>query len=77
MQQPRAPEPINSDSLSPSSLACAALHRTEVGAEKPSPIIFEAAVQQLGVKASECVHVGDDRRNDVWGGRWVRSCPAA
>lgn len=41
----------------------------EVGAEKPSPIIFEAAVQQLGVKPSECVHVGDDRRNDVWGGR--------
>ncbi|KIY96307.1 hypothetical protein MNEG_11655 [Monoraphidium neglectum] len=41
----------------------------EVGAEKPSPIIFEAAVQQLGVKASECIHVGDDRRNDVWGGR--------
>ncbi|GBF87825.1 haloacid dehalogenase-like hydrolase domain-containing protein [Raphidocelis subcapitata] len=41
----------------------------EVGAEKPSPIIFEAAVQQLGVAPPECVHVGDDRRNDVWGGR--------
>ena len=41
----------------------------EVGAEKPSPIIFEAAVQSLGVTPAECVHVGDDRRNDVWGGR--------
>lgn len=41
----------------------------EVGAEKPSPLIFEAAVRALGVSAAECVHVGDDRRNDVWGGR--------
>lgn len=56
----------------------------EVGAEKPSPLIFEAAVSQLGVSAAECVHVGDDRRNDVWGGRcapfesylaiWGNSC---
>jgi len=43
-----------------------------VGAEKPSPIIFEEAVQLLGVTPPECVHVGDDRRNDVWGGRCVR-----
>jgi FMN phosphatase YigB (HAD superfamily) len=40
-----------------------------VGAEKPSPVIFEAAVSQLGVSPAEAVHVGDDRRNDVWGGR--------
>lgn len=52
----------------------------EVGAEKPSPLIFEAAVSALGVAPSECVHVGDDRRNDVWGGRdagvtaWLWGC---
>ncbi|EFJ39299.1 hypothetical protein VOLCADRAFT_84971 [Volvox carteri f. nagariensis] len=31
----------------------------EVRAEKPNPVIFDAAV----------VHVGDDRRNDCWGAR--------
>lgn len=41
----------------------------EVGAEKPNPVIFEAALQDLGVRPSEVVHVGDDRRNDVWGAR--------
>ncbi|KAI8474047.1 MAG: HAD-like domain-containing protein [Monoraphidium minutum] len=51
------------------SLFDAIVVSAEVGAEKPSPIIFEAAVAQLGVRAAECVHVGDDRRNDVWGGR--------
>eukprot|EP00884_Botryococcus_braunii_P022091 jgi/Botrbrau1/8566/Bobra.0359s0030.1 len=41
----------------------------EVGAEKPNPVIFEAALQQLGVSPEEAVHVGDDRRNDVSGAR--------
>lgn len=41
----------------------------EVGAEKPNPVIFETAMQQLGVRPYEVVHVGDDRRNDVWGAR--------
>lgn len=41
----------------------------EVGAEKPNPAIFWAACELLGVKPEEAVHVGDDRRNDVWGAR--------
>ena len=34
----------------------------EIGVEKPNPIIFEAACQELGVLPEEAVHVGDDRR---------------
>eukprot|EP00775_Hariotina_reticulata_P008237 gene8237-8427_t len=41
----------------------------EVGAEKPNPVIFESALQGLGLRAGDVVHVGDDRRNDVWGAR--------
>ena len=38
------------------------MHAAEVGSEKPSPIIFQAAVRALGLQPGECVHVGDDRR---------------
>jgi FMN phosphatase YigB (HAD superfamily) len=41
----------------------------KVGAEKPNPAIFLAACELLKVKPEEAVHVGDDRRNDVWGAR--------
>lgn len=41
----------------------------EVGVEKPNPVIFEEACEQLGVLPSEAVHIGDDRRNDVYGAR--------
>lgn len=41
----------------------------EVGVEKPNPVIFEHALQRLGCSAEEVIHVGDDRRNDVWGAR--------
>jgi REG-2-like HAD superfamily hydrolase len=41
----------------------------EVGAEKPNPVIFEAALQGLGLRPGDVVHVGDDRRNDIWGAR--------
>ncbi|KAG0546164.1 hypothetical protein BDA96_02G424200 [Sorghum bicolor] len=41
----------------------------EVAAEKPNPTIFLKACELLGVKPEEAVHIGDDRRNDVWGAR--------
>lgn len=41
----------------------------EVEAEKPNPTIFLKACELLGVKPEEVVHVGDDRRNDIWGAR--------
>lgn len=41
----------------------------EIGVEKPNPMIFEVACQQLGVLPEEAVHVGDDRRNDIFGAR--------
>ncbi|KAJ4756215.1 Haloacid dehalogenase-like hydrolase domain-containing protein 3 [Rhynchospora pubera] len=41
----------------------------EVAAEKPNPMIFLKACDFLGVKPEEAVHVGDDRRNDLWGAR--------
>lgn len=39
----------------------------EVGAEKPNPAIFRVACEALGVRCSETLHVGDDRRNDIVG----------
>ena len=47
------------------SVVCRACCK-QIGAEKPNPCIFEAALQQLGIQAHEAVHVGDDR--------WVRGC---
>ena len=43
----------------------------EVGAEKPKPAIFLAALERAGVKASEAVHVGDQYNMDVVGARGV------
>jgi putative hydrolase of the HAD superfamily len=43
----------------------------EVGAEKPHPAIFQAALSRLSVQASEAVHVGDQHRSDVMGARAV------
>ena len=43
----------------------------EVGAEKPKPPIFLAALQQAGVDASEAVYVGDQYGTDVVGARGV------
>jgi putative hydrolase of the HAD superfamily len=39
----------------------------EVGHYKPSPQIFEAALEALGARPEEAVHVGDLRRTDVAG----------
>ncbi|KAL3639260.1 hypothetical protein CASFOL_017167 [Castilleja foliolosa] len=41
----------------------------EVDAEKPNPMIFLKACEFLGVQPEDAVHVGDDRRNDIWGAR--------
>ncbi|KAL6987274.1 hypothetical protein U1Q18_013024 [Sarracenia purpurea var. burkii] len=52
----------------------------EVAAEKPNPTIFLKACELLGVKPEDAVHVGDDRRNDIWGARdagcdaWLWGC---
>jgi putative hydrolase of the HAD superfamily len=40
----------------------------DVGSEKPSPEIFEETVRRLGVKATECVVVGNQTDADVLGG---------
>jgi len=47
----------------------------EVGADKPKPPIFLAALQQAGVNASEAVHVGDQYKLDVIGARGVGITP--
>jgi len=40
-----------------------------VGAAKPAPEPFRAALEQLGVDAARCVHVGDDPVTDIAGAR--------
>ena len=41
----------------------------EVGAVKPEPAIFRAALERAGVEASEALHVGDQYHIDVAGAR--------
>ena len=43
----------------------------EVGYRKPHPAIFEAMLEQLGVKPSEAVHVGNLIEEDVGGAKGV------
>lgn len=43
----------------------------EVGHYKPSPRIFEAALDALGVEPAAAVHVGDLRRTDIAGARGI------
>jgi len=40
-----------------------------VGAAKPAPAIFAAALSRLGVEAAQAVHVGDSLEHDVAGAR--------
>lgn len=41
----------------------------ETGLEKPNPALFEVALARLGLAPGDVLCVGDDRRNDVAGGR--------
>ncbi|WP_439021343.1 HAD family hydrolase [Bacillus thuringiensis] len=41
------------------------------GIKKPHPDIFKRALQKLGVKAEECLYVGDHPENDVLGSEQV------
>ena len=47
----------------------------EAGADKPQPAIFLAALERVGVNASEAVHVGDQYKLDVVGARGVGITP--
>mmetsp|Transcript_36395 Transcript_36395/g.102805 ORF Transcript_36395/g.102805 Transcript_36395/m.102805 type:complete len:301 (+) Transcript_36395:425-1327(+) len=61
--------PLILDRMNLTPLLDAVVVSAEVQAEKPNPVIFQAAVDQLRLRPEECVHVGDDRRNDLWGAR--------
>jgi putative hydrolase of the HAD superfamily len=41
----------------------------EMGIEKPSPQIFQEALQRLGLAAGQCVMIGDDPRADLFPAR--------
>ncbi|GAB5451002.1 MAG: HAD family hydrolase [Halioglobus sp.] len=43
----------------------------EIGASKPHPDMFEAAIARAGVNANEIAHVGDDPEHDVKGAKNV------
>jgi len=52
-----------------------ALTSSEIGAEKPHPPIFLAALERAGVTASEAIHVGDQYHSDVLGAKGVGISP--
>ena len=41
----------------------------DIGAHKPHPDMFQAAIEQAGVTAQQIVHVGDDPEHDIRGAR--------
>jgi putative hydrolase of the HAD superfamily len=45
------------------------LSSAQVGAAKPSPVIFEAALALAGCRADEALHIGDSPAEDVAGAR--------
>ncbi|MBI4302787.1 MAG: HAD-IA family hydrolase [Chloroflexi bacterium] len=47
----------------------------EVGADKPEPPIFLAALERAGVEATQAIHVGDQYKIDVDGARRVNIKP--
>ena len=48
-----------------------ALTSSEIGAEKPHPPIFLAALERAAVGASEAIHVGDQYHSDILGAKSV------
>jgi HAD superfamily hydrolase (TIGR01549 family) len=47
----------------------------EVGAEKPDPAIFRAALSKAGAEPAEAMHVGDQPRSDIEGALRVGISP--
>ena len=43
----------------------------DIGASKPQPDMFQAALQRTGVEAHNVIHVGDDPEHDIQGARDV------
>ncbi len=43
----------------------------DAGADKPEPLIFQAALDRAGVSASEAAHIGDQYELDIVGARGV------
>ena len=41
----------------------------DMGASKPDPAMFQAAIKQTGVAAEHIIHVGDDPDHDIRGAR--------
>jgi len=41
----------------------------DIGASKPHPDMFQAALKQAGVAAQDIIHVGDDPEHDIQGAR--------
>lgn len=52
-----------------------ALSSATVGAEKPQPPIFRAALERAGVEPAEAIHGGDQYWSDVVGARGVSLQP--
>ena len=56
--------------VTPAGLYFAAAFKAhEVGVAKPDSKIFNAAVDHLGLKAEQVLHIGDDAIADAWGAR--------
>lgn len=57
------------DELNLTSFFDAIVVSADVFAEKPNPVIFLKACEELNVSPEHVIHVGDDRRNDLNGAR--------
>jgi putative hydrolase of the HAD superfamily len=51
------------------ALVDAVVISAELGAAKPDPAIFRAALERLGARATDAIHVGDSVEHDVAGAR--------